>query len=60
MHAKRSKMSQDIKVFLIKFFAAAALSPLVGFATLQIIDNVQKAKKLTGKKSFLLLSSQDF
>lgn len=43
-------MSSEVKHFLIKFFALIILSPLVGYAVLCIVENLEKARKKKGIK----------
>lgn len=53
-------MNDDYVKPLIKFAVILALSPLIGYAALQVVENLKKASKLKGKKKFFALFGAGF
>ncbi|MDN3506188.1 MAG: hypothetical protein P0S96_03060 [Simkaniaceae bacterium] len=53
-------MDPAVKLFAIKFVAILIISPLIGFAALQIVENLKKALKLKGMKKVIALGIAGF
>lgn len=50
----------DIKIFLIKLIGTLLVSPVIGYALIQLVEGYQKAKKQKGIKRLLTLSGMGF
>lgn len=48
-------MFPELRTFLIKFAGVILISPLIGYAVLQIVLEIEKARKSKGKKKWLAL-----
>lgn len=53
-------MPPELKLFLIKFISLIILSPLIGYAILSIVTNLEKARKKTGKEKWIALAIVGF
>lgn len=53
-------ISGSFQPSLIKFIVLIILSPLIGYIALEIVLNIEKAKKLQGRKKWVSLAIAGF
>jgi hypothetical protein len=53
-------MDPSYKAFLLKFVVILLISPLIGYLVLQIVENLNKAKRLKGVKKGIALGVAGF
>ncbi len=50
----------SLQAFFLKLGVIIILSPLIGYLALEIVSNLEKAKKLQGKKKWMALGTAGF
>ncbi|MBI5273669.1 MAG: hypothetical protein HY860_01280 [Chlamydiales bacterium] len=49
-----------VQSFLVKLIVFIIISPVIGYVALEIVQNLEKARKLVGKKKWIALSIAGF